>query len=63
MTQFFIDYSKNLGNAKNEAVSKKVQGALDKNVLQDKTMKELASKLVCSFPYTTFITFKLLSFL
>ena len=48
MTQFFIDYSKNLANGKNEAVSKKVQGALDKNVLQDKTMNELASKMVCS---------------
>ena len=51
MTQFFIDYSKNLGNAKNEAVSKKVQGAIDKNVLQDKTMNELASKVVRSLYY------------
>ena len=48
MTQFFIDYSKNLANDKNEAFSKKVQGALDKNVLQDKTMNDLASKMVCS---------------
>ena len=46
MTLFFINNAKTLANNKNEALSKKVQDALDKNALQDKTTNELSTKVV-----------------